>query len=203
MRALLLALVLFVLGQNSRAQTTTGMAPATGVELSYHTYGEGSPLLVLNGGPGLSSVHFEPLARNLADLGSGYRVILFEQRGTGGSPLVTADSSTVTTALMVDDIEALRRHLGIEAWAVLGHSWGGMYAMLYATAHPERVRGLILSSSAAPTSTGSSTWGPISASGSDRSAARSTSARSTLNTRPSIRLEPSASVSRRSRRLRL
>ena len=123
-----------------------GLAPAEGVELAYYTYGEGPPLLVLNGGPGLSSVHFESLARDLADLGTGYQVILFDQRGTGRSSLETVDSTTVTTALMVDDIEALRQHLGIESWSVLGHSWGGMYGMLYATAHPEHVSSLILSS---------------------------------------------------------
>lgn len=129
------------------AQSTTGMAPAEGVGLYYHTYGEGPPLLVLNGGPGLSSEHFADLARQLAALGDGHRVILFDQRGTGRSPLATVDETTVTVAKMIDDVEALRRHLGIDEWAVLGHSWGGMYAMLYATRHPERVRGLALSSS--------------------------------------------------------
>ncbi|WP_412068624.1 alpha/beta fold hydrolase [Rubrivirga sp. IMCC43871] len=141
-----LAVAVVCLAAPALAQTT-GTAPSDGVDLYYHTYGEGPPLLVLNGGPGLSSEHFAGLARQLAALGDGHRVILFDQRGTGRSPLATVSSSTITVDLMVRDIEALRRHLGTEAWAVLGHSWGGMYAMLYATRHPDRVRGLVLSSS--------------------------------------------------------
>lgn len=125
----------------------TGVAPAQDVELFFHAYGSGAPLLVLNGGPGVSSAHFGDLGRRLAALEPGYRTILFDQRGTGRSTLDVVDAETVNVAAMVADIEALRRHLGIERWAVLGHSWGGMYAMLYATAHPERVDGLLLSAS--------------------------------------------------------
>lgn len=143
---LLLFLTPLALGTPCPAQSITGNAPSAGVDLYYHTYGEGSPLLVLNGGPGLSSEHFADLARRLAQLGDGYQVILFDQRGTGRSPLGVVDSTTVTVELMVQDIEALRVHLGIDRWIVFGHSWGGMYAMLYATAHPDRVRNLMLSS---------------------------------------------------------
>lgn len=127
----------------------TGRAPSHGAEIYYHTYGaeDGQPVLILNGGPGISSEHFESLARQVGALGVGYRTILFDQRGTGRSPLDVVDSSTVNVARMVEDIEALREHLGIAEWVVMGHSWGGMYAMLYTIRHPQRVRGLILSSS--------------------------------------------------------
>lgn len=143
-----LAMSVAIHSSDSRAQTT-GRAPSQGVELYYHTYGsrDGPPVLILNGGPGISSEHFGALAQEVGDLGSGYRTILFDQRGTGRSPLTTVDSSTVNVDLMVGDIEALRAHLGIEEWVVMGHSWGGMYGMLYATRHPDRVRGLILSAS--------------------------------------------------------
>jgi proline iminopeptidase len=132
----------------ARAQTT-GTVPAEGVELYYHTYGdpEGEPILILNGGPGVSSEHFADLARRVGALGPGYRTILFDQRGTGRSPLKVVESSTVTVEHMVADIEALREHLGIQRWVVMGHSWGGMYAMLYAVQHPGRLQGLILSAS--------------------------------------------------------
>lgn len=105
------------------------------------------PLLVLNGGPGVSSEHFGGLADRLSDIGGDRLALTFDQRGTGRSPLDRVDASTVNLEAMVDDIEALRTHLGIEEWVVFGHSWGGMYAMAYATAHPDRVRGLILSAS--------------------------------------------------------
>ena len=133
------------------APTAEGKAPADGVELRWHSYGEGPPLLVLNGGPGVSSMHFAGLAEQLSALGDGHRVVLFDQRGTGESALATVGAETVNVAAMVEDVEVLRRHLGIERWAVLGHSWGGMYAMLYATAHPERVSHLLLSASGGAT----------------------------------------------------
>ena len=133
------------------APTAEGHAPADGVELRWHSYGEGAPLLVLNGGPGVSSTHFAGLAAQLSALGDGHRVVLFDQRGTGDSTLPAIDAETVNVVAMVEDIEALRRHLGIERWAVLGHSWGGMYAMLYSTAHPERVSHLLLSASGGAT----------------------------------------------------
>lgn len=128
-----------------------GFAPANGVDLRWHSYGTGPPLLVLNGGPGVSSTHFANLAVELAALGNGHRVILFDQRGTGGSQLARVDEDTVTLAAMVADIESLRRHLGIKRWAVLGHSWGGMYGMLYATRHSAQVERLVLSASGGAT----------------------------------------------------
>ncbi|NNF58906.1 MAG: alpha/beta fold hydrolase [Rhodothermaceae bacterium] len=129
-----------------------GVAEAEGVALYYRLFGnrtpdDAVPLLVLNGGPGLSSEHFGGLARQLSQLGRGRTTITFDQRGTGRSRLARVDASTVTLAAMVQDIEALRAHLGVHEWIVFGHSWGGMYAMAYAVAHPERVRGLVLSAS--------------------------------------------------------
>ena len=129
-----------------------GQAEANGVTLHYRLFGttrpeDAAPLLVLNGGPGLSSEHFGDLAARLSRLAGTRMTITFDQRGTGHSPLSRVDASTVNLAAMVEDIEALRIHLGIDEWIVFGHSWGGMYGMAYAVAHPERVRGLMLSAS--------------------------------------------------------
>lgn len=137
--ALLLA---FAAPGAARAQETDGFATARGVRIHYRTVGDGPPLLLINGGPGWSSAHMLPVARRLAD---ARRVILFDQRGTGESVLRRLDSTTVTMRAMVDDIDALRRHLGIERWDVMGHSFGGMLAMAYAAAYPERVSSMVLS----------------------------------------------------------
>ena len=99
----------------------------------------GRPALFLHGGPGAGAgaVHrrfFDPAV---------WRIIIFDQRGAGRSrPLGgLADN---TTAHLVDDIETLRRHLGIDKWLLFGGSWGSTLALAYAQAHPERVSGCVL-----------------------------------------------------------
>ena len=129
------------------APDAEGVVQGSDGPLYWHSYGSGPPLLVLNGGPGVSSAHFGALAAELAQLDGGRRVILFDQRGTGRSTLPTLSAETVNLERMVEDVEALRRAFDVERWDVFGHSWGGMYAMLYGVAHPERVRGLVLSAS--------------------------------------------------------
>ena len=132
-------------GQTGSTEIRDGWAPAGGVELYYRVVGEGRPLLLINGGPGWSSDHMLGVAERLA---ASNRVILYDQRGTGGSQLSALDSTTVTMAAMVEDIEALRRHLGIDAWAVMGHSFGGMLALAYAAEHPETLTAMVLSAPA-------------------------------------------------------
>jgi proline iminopeptidase len=116
-----------------------------GVKIAYRVFGSGEPLIVLNGGPGRSSDTFTDLAQTLSS--KNYRVILFDQRGTGRSKLAIANENTVTLNLMVSDLEALRKHLHYEKVSILGHSFGGMYAMSYAAQYPENIKSLILSAS--------------------------------------------------------
>ena len=110
----------------------------------YRVYGSGFPLLVINGGPGMNSKGFETLVETLSE---NRQVILYDQRGTGKSTLEKIDASTISMDLMIDDMESLRKHLGIQKWNLLGHSFGGMLASYYATKHPEAIEKMILSSS--------------------------------------------------------
>lgn len=135
--------LLFLQGTVTYAQNGTLRTSDDSV-ISYTTYGSGVPLLIINGGPGMSSEGFVPLARKLAE---NNRSILYDQRGTGASRLNVVNASTITLDLMVRDIESLREHLGIENWIVMGHSFGGMLAYYYASKHPGRVLGMIQSSS--------------------------------------------------------
>lgn len=112
--------------------------------IHFQTYGEGPPLLIINGGPGMSSEGFVPLAKMLA---KNHQAIIFDQRGTGRSVLKNTNRSTVTMDLMVDDMERLRQQLNLQKWTVLGHSFGGMLAAYYATKHPDKISAMILSSS--------------------------------------------------------
>jgi proline iminopeptidase len=72
-----------------------------------------------------------------------YHVVLFDQRGSGkSSPWACLEENT--TWHLVEDIEKLRNHLGIEKWIVFGGSWGSTLALAYAETHPCRVKALIL-----------------------------------------------------------
>lgn len=126
------------------AQSGTGLAPADGVSLYYELYGEGEPVVIINGGPGLNSKGFQALAQSLSER---YQVILYDQRGTGQSEMENISSETMTMDLMAADLEALRKHLGYQEWTVLGHSFGGILGNYYVAKYPASVRALISSAS--------------------------------------------------------
>jgi proline iminopeptidase len=99
----------------------------------------GVPVLFLHGGPGggITSLH-----RQFFDPGY-YRIVLFDQRGSGKStPLGEVRDNT--TPLLIADIEALRRMLDIDRWLVFGGSWGATLALAYGQAHPQSCLGFIL-----------------------------------------------------------
>lgn len=100
---------------------------------------EGIPVLFLHGGPGAG---LNPIYRRLFDP-EVYRIIGFDQRGCGRSRPYAETKQNNTQALL-QDIEQIRCHLGIEKWLVTGGSWGSTLALLYAIEHPARVDGLIL-----------------------------------------------------------
>ena len=117
-----------------------GAVPVAGGELHYEIRGDGAPIVLLSGGPGFGS-YLQPVADGLA---SGHRCILLDQRGTGASQFEKLDPETLTLANAIADLEALRVHLKLERWSLLGHSWGGMLGMAYATVHPDRLDNLVL-----------------------------------------------------------
>ena len=110
-------------------------------ELYYEQSGnpQGKPVVFLHGGPGGGT---DPRMRRFFDP-EVYRIVLFDQRGCGKST-PHASLHENTTWHLVDDIEALREHLGIAAWQVFGGSWGATLALAYAQKHPARVTELVL-----------------------------------------------------------
>ncbi|NEE14763.1 alpha/beta fold hydrolase [Streptomyces sp. SID7499] len=110
-----------------------------GTRLAFHLRGAGQPLVVLPGGPMRASAYLG----DLGGLDAHRQLVLIDLRGTGESEK-PADPGTYRCDRLVDDVEALRRHLGLERMDVLAHSAGGSLAMLYAARHPERLGRLAL-----------------------------------------------------------
>ena len=114
--------------------------------LYYDVAGEGDlTVMTLHGGPGIGDGDDN---RNMFKvLQDDFRFVYFDQRGNGRSD--DAPVKTYTHEQMVEDTEALRKHLGIEKMALSGGSYGGMLAMEYVLAYPERVSRMVLRGTAA------------------------------------------------------
>jgi len=118
-----------------------------GNRMRWAVYGNpsGKPAAVVHGGPGSGS---NPGSVGLFDL-TQYRVVLFDQRGCGGSTPHASDPTTEmrhnTTAHLIEDMRRLREHLGIERWLLFGGSWGSTLILAYAERHPEHVTEIVLS----------------------------------------------------------
>lgn len=100
---------------------------------------QGVPVVFLHGGPGSGCEAWQRRFFNPAI----YRIILFDQRGCGRSA-PHAELAANTTWDLVEDMERIRKHCGIERWVLFGGSWGSTLALAYAETHPQRVSGLIL-----------------------------------------------------------
>jgi proline iminopeptidase len=129
----------------------TGVVHTPQVDLGYETFGTRGtalPVIAVNGGPGLS--HAYMLMNDMWQKVAQHRLVVFyDQRGTGASKHLQA-SAPQTMDAQVADLDAIRTKLGLEKFALVGDSYGGLLVMAYAAAHPEHVSKLVLSDSAAP-----------------------------------------------------
>lgn len=114
-------------------------------ELFLAELGTGLPVIALHGGLGLDHTYLRPW---LDPLGDTARVVYCDLRGNGRSP-AGRPLADVDLATWADDVEGIRRHLGVDRAVVFGHSYGGFVALEYALRHPERVAGLVLCGTAA------------------------------------------------------
>jgi proline iminopeptidase len=100
---------------------------------------QGKPVLFVHGGPGAAS---SPKYRGFFNP-EKYRIILFDQRGCGKStPFANLEENT--TWDLVEDMERIRRQLGIDTWMLFGGSWGSTLALCYAMTHPDKVTEMVL-----------------------------------------------------------
>lgn len=100
---------------------------------------DGRPVVFLHGGPGCGT---SPTCRQFFDP-DFYRIILFDQRGSGNSKPHACLENNDTDSI-IQDMEKIREELGIEKWLVFGGSWGSTLALSYALKHPDKTLGLIL-----------------------------------------------------------
>lgn len=112
-----------------------------------YSFGSGpETVLCLNGGPGLPCDYLRDAHSCLID--KGYRVVAFDQLGTGASDRPT-DPAFWTITRYVEEVETVRQALGLGRVHLLGHSWGGWLAVEYALTHPEALKTVILEDTAA------------------------------------------------------
>src|SRR4051812_13056082 len=142
-------LPLLLMSVTAFGQQTDPAAPGehevvlNGARLWYRIAGQqigAPPILFLHGGPGYNSYSFAALEGGRLE--SRARVIYLDQRGSGRSERPASRDYGMAT--LIEDIEALRRTLGVPKLAVMGHSFGGVLALEFAARHPESVSHLIL-----------------------------------------------------------
>ena len=114
------------------------MVPIRDASLYVDVIGGGYPLLLMHGGPGADHCSMRPFQR-LADQ---FTLIFYDHRCNGRS--TSAPVASMTWDNLTADADALRRHLGFERWAVLGHSFGGEVALEYALRYPRSLSHLVL-----------------------------------------------------------
>jgi len=125
-----------------------GKVGRDGFDLYYRTEGNGTPVVLLSGGPGFDVDYMKEVGVFLPD---EFKRIYLEQRGTGRSIPPVVSEATINVKLWVEDLEALRVELKQERLFLVAHSGGGVYAQAYAAAHPDRVERMILIGPGGPT----------------------------------------------------
>ncbi|MBX2943854.1 MAG: alpha/beta fold hydrolase [Cyclobacteriaceae bacterium] len=120
------------------AQTEEGLQELNGTMLYVKTVGEGAPIVVIHGGPGLNHTYFIP---HLDKLSKKFQITYYDQRASGRSAISNSDEISLQS--FTDDIDAIRKHLGQDKIYLLAHSWGAIPAINYGIQHPDHVKGII------------------------------------------------------------
>jgi proline iminopeptidase len=150
--AVIFALALFLTPLRACAHDEHGTTfdASSGATIYYEVFGSGdaTPLFVANGGPGMGHRYLH-VSDAWDTLGQNRKIVMWDQRGTGHSaPLKPGQSCTL--ADQINDLDALRAHLGYDKIDLLGHSWGGFLAMAYAARFPQHIERLIILDSIGP-----------------------------------------------------
>jgi proline iminopeptidase len=100
--------------------------------------GKGEPLVIVHGGPGLNHTYLLP---NFKNLSKWFTLVFYDQRASGRSAIPSTDSTSLK--FFADDIEGIRKSLGVDKILLFSHSWGAIPVTQYALIYPDRVKGII------------------------------------------------------------
>ncbi|WP_341225237.1 alpha/beta hydrolase [uncultured Arcticibacterium sp.] len=145
-----ITIILTILGSMSLKAQNAAFIKNGETTLHLKVYSDENPetVILLHGGPGVPDDMLEVVEQ----LKNKYQVITFEQRGVG---LSECNGCGYKIEDYVSDIDAISEYLKIDSFHLFGHSWGGLYAQIYAEARPEKVKSLFLCS---PSSGTNETW---------------------------------------------
>ncbi len=135
-----LIIILLLLANVPAAGQKTDSVRSGNVTVYYDVYGKGEPVYILSGGPGITPYSMHAMAEELS---RSCQVVLVHQRGTGKT-VAPLDEENLQIDKYCQDIRAVRSKAGHKQITLLGHSWGGMLAMHYATLYPDDVSKSIL-----------------------------------------------------------
>lgn len=134
------ALCLLIISVSLYAQSFEGIKNINGADIFCRTAGNGTPIVLVHGGPGLAHnylyEHFSPLEKK-------FQLIYYDQRGCGLSQLFK-ENENISVDLMVEDLEGIRKEFGLEKMNLAGQSWGAVIALNYLFKYPEKVNTLVL-----------------------------------------------------------
>ena len=100
----------------------------------FRIVGTGEPFVFLHGGP---DMWHDELVPSFLEFAKSHQCIFYDQLGNGKSLMEKIDETNFSTNLLVNDLEALRKEFGLEKMNIIGHSWGGLLGMYYASKYPQ------------------------------------------------------------------
>lgn len=132
-------LLLATLPAAAKTDSSFYFTTSDSVKLYVRIAGTGKPCLFVHGGPGSNSYYYEAMP-GAPVIEKKMQMVYFDQRGSGRSD--SAQNRNYSLPRMLQDMEEIRQHLGIQKWAVMGHSFGGILITNYALAYPQNLSGL-------------------------------------------------------------
>ncbi|MFN7729399.1 MAG: alpha/beta fold hydrolase [Bdellovibrio sp.] len=121
----------------SRLPCSTQMISVPGGQIAVSSVGGGSPVIFLHGGPGDTHDYMRRMAEPLFQ---DFQCIFFDQRGTGGSVNFERSPELFGLEYLFDDLKAVQEHFQADNAALVGHSWGAMYALYACLRYPDRFK---------------------------------------------------------------